>query len=225
MSAPPQSRSIARRATPWAVVGLVLIAGFGAYLRFAHAGPFAIDEWWHGVAGVSDGSVARAIAVFMAEAGSGIGAAACTAIATALLLALRRPRDAASVATAMLIGIAASETIKALVLRPRPWEQLYHAAGSSYPSGHSMGAAALAVSLALIAAESRRLSRTATRWAWVIAAAWIVTMMWSRTALHVHWLSDTVAGALLGICSAVLARRLWERPPASMSAAPPRLDA
>lgn len=219
MAAPPQTRTLARLATPWAVVGLVLIAAFGAYLRFVHAGPFTLDEWWHGVAAVSRGSAPHAIAVFMAEAGSGIGAAACTAIAAALLLALRRPRDAASVATAMLLGIAASETIKALVLRPRPWEQLYHAAGSSYPSGHSMGAAALAVSLALVAAESRRLSRTATRWAWAVAAAWIVTMMWSRTALHVHWLTDTVAGALLGTCTAILARRVWfgtaerQRPP------------
>jgi undecaprenyl-diphosphatase len=149
MSIPPRTASLARTATPWAVAGLVLIAALGAYLRLVHSGPFGVDEWWHGVAGATRGSAPHAVAVFMAEAGSGIGAAACTAIAAALLLALRRPRDAASVATAMVIGIAASETLKALVMRPRPWDPLFHAAGSSYPSGHSMGAAALAVSLAL----------------------------------------------------------------------------
>ncbi|QAB17190.1 phosphatase PAP2 family protein [Leucobacter muris] len=225
MSIPPRTASLARTATPWAVAGLVLIAALGAYLRLVHSGPFGVDEWWHGVAGATRGSAPHAVAVFMAEAGSGIGAAACTAIAAALLLALRRPRDAASVATAMVIGIAASETLKALVMRPRPWDPLFHAAGSSYPSGHSMGAAALAVSLALVAAESDRLSRSASGWAWALAAGWVVVMMWSRTALHVHWLSDTLAGALLGVCAAVLSRRLWERSAKPGSAPPPRLDA
>lgn len=211
MSTPPRTASPARTSTPWAVAGLVLIAAVGVYLRFVDSGPLGPDEWWRGVAGVTRGSAPYAVAVFMAEAGSGIGAAACTAIAAALLLALGRPRDAASVATAMLMGIAASETIKALVLRPRPWDPLFHASGTSYSSGHSMGAAALAVSLALVVAGSRRLTAAASRWAWAIAACWTVTMMWSRTALHVHWLSDTLAGALLGVCAAILARRLWMR--------------
>jgi undecaprenyl-diphosphatase len=37
-------------------------------------------------------------------------------------------------------------------------------------------------------------------------------MMWSRTALHVHWLSDTLAGALLGFCVAIIVRRIWFGP-------------
>ena len=31
-------------------------------------------------------------------------------------------------------------------------------------------------------------------------------MMWSRTYLHVHWLTDTIAGALLGL---VVALAVW----------------
>lgn len=211
MSASPSAASLTRTATPWAFAGLVLIAALGAYLRLVHSGPFGVDEWWHGVAGAARGSATYAVAVFMAEAGSGIGAAACTAIAAALLLALRRPRDAASVATAMVIGIAASETMKALVLRPRPWDPLFHASGSSYPSGHSMGAAALACSLALVAAQAEALDERARRLIWILAASWVLVMMWSRAALHVHWLSDALAGALLGICAAVLGRRMWVR--------------
>ena len=201
-----------RRALPWAVLGLAAVIAFGAYLRFADHGPLGIDEWWHGVAAATRGSAPYAVAVFMAEVGGGAGAAACTAIAAALLFAVRRPRDAVAVATTMLLGVLCSEIVKALVLRPRPWDQLYASHGGSYPSGHSMGAAALAVSLALVVAGFRTLPRAAARWAAAAAACWILLMMWSRTALHVHWLSDTVAGALLGICVAVVVRRIWFGP-------------
>lgn len=201
-----------RRAVPWAVLGLVAVLALGAYLRFADHGPLGIDEWWHGIAGVTRGSAAYAIAVFMAEVGGGVGAAACTAIAAALLFAVRRTRDAIAVATTMLLGVVCSEIVKALVLRPRPWDQLYASHGGSYPSGHSMGAAALAVSLALVVAGFRTLPRAAGRWAAVAAACWILLMMWSRTALHVHWLSDTIAGAVLGLCVAIIVRRIWFGP-------------
>ncbi len=208
-----RSAEAPRPATRWSVAGLLLLAALGVYLRFIDHGPFGVDEWWHGVAAVTRGSAPYAVAVFLAEAGDGIGAAACTAIAAALLLALRRPRDAGAVVTAMLLGILASETVKALVLRPRPWDRLYVSYDSSYSSGHSMGAAALAVSLALVVRGIDAVPRAAARWASVAAACWVLLMMWSRTALHVHWLSDTLAGALLGTCAAILARRLWMRMP------------
>lgn len=198
-----------RTASIWAALGILFVIAGGAALRFGDSGPLGIDEWWHGVAAVTRGSAPYAVSVFMAEVGGGVGAVACTAIAIALLLATRQVRDAAAVATAMLFGIAASETIKALVIRPRPWDQLYVSHGSSYPSGHSMGAAALAVSLALVVTYSNTFSPTTTRWVWVVSVAWILIMMWSRSALHVHWLSDTVAGALLGASAAILARRFW----------------
>lgn len=199
-----------RAATAWAVAGLAAVLAFGAYLRFVAQGPLGIDEWWHGVAGVTRGSVPFAIAAFMAEVGSGVGAAVCAAIAAALFFALRRPRAAATVMTAMLFGVAASELLKQLVARPRPWGQLYSAAGHSYPSGHTMGAAALVVSLALIVRYSGWVTRQQAVWVNLAAAGWIVLMAWSRTALHVHWLSDTVAGAILGIASALISFAMWK---------------
>ena len=208
--APPAgSRNQLRVAAGWAVLGVILVIAGGAALRFGDSGPLGIDEWWHGIAAVTRGSAPYAVAVFTAEAGGSVGAIACTVIAVALLLATRQARDAAAVATAMLIGVGASEAIKVLVLRPRPWAQLYTSRGASYPSGHSMGAAALAVSLALVVTYSSAFSDTATRWVWVVSITWILLMMWSRTALHVHWLSDTVAGAVLGASAAILARRFW----------------
>lgn len=212
----PSTRTAARvrAATPWAITGIAVVVAAGLLMRFILPGPIGAlgpDEWWHGVAGLSRGSAPFAVSVFAAEIGGGIGAAACAAIAIALLLALRRPRDAAAVATAMVLGVGISELLKAVVLRPRPWDQLYSSSGSSFPSGHSLGAAALVVSLALVVSAADELPRAAARWAWALAIAWIALMMWSRTALHVHWATDVTAGALLGVCVAVLSRRFWFR--------------
>lgn len=209
LSSPQGRRDQLRVAAGWAVLGLVLVVAGGAALRFINADPLGVDEWWHGVAAVERGSAAYAVAVFMAQVGGSVGAIACSVIVTAFLLAVRRARDALAVASAMLLGVLASETVKLLVLRPRPWDQLYVSHGSSYPSGHSMGAAALAVSLALVVTYNEDISAAATKWAWAASAAWILIMMWSRTALHVHWLTDTVAGAVLGASVAILARRFW----------------
>lgn len=75
-----------------------------------------------------------------------------------------------------------------------------------------MGAAALAVSVVLVAIGSDRIDSRLRGWITAAAVLWIAAMMWSRTALHVHWLTDTVAGALLGIAAAIIARRLWFGP-------------
>ena len=201
-----------RSATPWAALGILAVLSLGAYFRFVSGAPFPVDEWWHGVTTAQRGTAPYAVAVFLAQVGGSFGAIACTAISAALLLALRLRRDAGAIITAMLLGVLASETIKALVLRTRPWEPLYPTHGSSFPSGHSMGAAALAVSLALAVAGVDGVSRRAIVWARVAATSWILLMIWSRAALHAHWLSDTLAGVVLGASVAVLSRRLWIRP-------------
>ncbi|MGA7206960.1 MAG: phosphatase PAP2 family protein, partial [Specibacter sp.] len=43
-------------------------------------------------------------------------------------------------------------------------------------------------------------------WMWISGAILSVAMMYSRTYLGAHWLSDTIAGALLGVGVTLL---LW----------------
>ena len=64
----------------------------------------------------------------------------------------------------------------------------------SFPSGHAKAAAQIAVGLALLVAPARGTARRCG----CAAAAWIVVMSWSRTALDAHFLSDVVAGAAIG---------------------------
>lgn len=200
----------------WATVAILAVAGLGAYLHFGHAGPLPLDESWRDAVRLNPRSAAFTVAAFLAEIGSSVGVAACGAVACALLLTRRFGREAAAIATALILGVVLSETIKMLVARPRPMEALYPWDGYSYPSGHSMGAAALAVSLAYAVASVQRsgatfVSRSTITWMWIAAVSWTAAMMWSRTALGVHWLSDTVAGAIIGIAAAVIAQRLWRR--------------
>lgn len=212
---------VIRRAPLYAVMSvsvasIAIVVAFGLIIRGPGNGPLGADLWWHDFVGVNERSPAFVVADALARVGSALGVALC-GVSIAVLLFYRefrrrssgwqRWRDSCALITAMLIGVLCSESIKQLIARPRPADALIHASGLSYPSGHSMGAAVLAVSVLLIASE--RVSRTAVRWVMFGAAIWILAMMWSRAALQVHWLTDTLAGALLGFAAATIANIIW----------------
>jgi len=101
--------------------------------------------------------------------------------------------------------------IKVLFERPRPPLPLVETTSFSFPSGHAVVGAAIAISLVIVlipAGPKRR------NWE-MLAAAFAVLMGLSRVYLRAHWLSDVVAGAALGaavaIGAAVLAHLLEER--------------
>jgi undecaprenyl-diphosphatase len=95
----------------------------------------------------------------------------------------------AVVTSELLIG-----PVKALYDRPRPPGSLIETTAASFPSGHAVASAVTAVGLVLVLAEPGR-----TRWRWeVYAVSFASVMALSRVYLRAHWLSDTVAGSLLG---------------------------
>jgi undecaprenyl-diphosphatase len=85
--------------------------------------------------------------------------------------------------------------------RPRPAHPLVRVDHGSFPSGHSAGISLLVVVVgALLVPAARR-----RQW-WIAGTVLTVAMMWSRTWLHAHWLSDTLAGAVAGAGAALV---LW----------------
>jgi membrane-associated phospholipid phosphatase len=99
----------------------------------------------------------------------------------------------------ILISIMGSTSIswllKVLVDRPRPllWPRLVQDYGASFPSGHSVYAAAFAAILILLFWQ--------TRWRKVVsifALLWMLLMGISRVYLGVHYPSDVLAGWALG---------------------------
>lgn len=115
--------------------------------------------------------------------------------AVALWLALRtRWRAFAVWAVTWAMAELVLAAAKAFFHRGRPSGPLVATVGASFPSGHAVAGAATAVALVLVlmpAGPARR------RWEWV-AVGFAFVMALSRVYLHAHWLSDVVAGVLLG---------------------------
>jgi undecaprenyl-diphosphatase len=76
---------------------------------------------------------------------------------------------------------------------------MIEAHGSSFPSGHAAYASATAIALTLLFSKPGR--HPVRRFA--AAALVIAGMAWSRSYLQVHWLSDVLAGASLGVAVAL----------------------
>jgi undecaprenyl-diphosphatase len=135
------------------------------------------------------------------------------------LLVARKPWSALYFVLASALSAGIVQLLKSLFARARPEQILVAADFGSFPSGHVANAATISVALAIL------LQR---RWVWFAAAAWTVLMIFSRTYLGAHWLSDTIGGLLLGGAVAVLvwapfALRLQKEwsgaaPPASVAA-------
>jgi undecaprenyl-diphosphatase len=114
----------------------------------------------------------------------------------------RRRRDARTVAFLAVVGAGGTmvnNLVKLTVDRDRPLVvHLVDAAGQSFPSGHSAAAASCWLAVALVA---RRWSRQSVlRSASMVLAAVTVacTVALSRVMLGVHWLTDVVAGVVVG---------------------------
>ena len=134
--------------------------------------------------------------------------------------------------SAFVLAVATSEPLigllKALYERPRPPEGLLSTDSFSFPSGHAVAGAVTAVGIVIVL-----LPPGPRRWRWEVQAAVFAGLMaLSRTYLGVHWLSDVVAGTLLGVTVAVgwpaLLQEIRERRMRSRAAAlgsvPPPVD-
>lgn len=116
-------------------------------------------------------------------------------IAALIVLAVRRQFvqftafGLAVVTSEILIG-----TLKAAYDRMRPPGALISTSGASFPSGHAIAGAVTAVGLVVVLVPPG-----AARWKWearAILLAFLIAL--SRVYLRAHWLSDVVAGGLLG---------------------------
>jgi undecaprenyl-diphosphatase len=116
-------------------------------------------------------------------------------IIVALYLAFRQRWRAFAgwVVTWAAAEIALTAT-KAYFERTRPPLPIVVTVGPSFPSGHAVATASIAVALVLALQHAGPQRR---KWE-VLAAAAAFVMALSRVYLNAHWFSDTVAGVLLG---------------------------
>jgi len=123
-------------------------------------------------------------------------------------LAWRRKWGAFS---AWVLAMAVSQLligpIKDLYMRPRPPMSLVETTSWSFPSGHSVAGATIAVAavILLVAPGPKRRNLE------LLAAAFAVVMALSRVYLRAHWLSDVAASAALGVAIAIGSAALMHR--------------
>ena len=123
-------------------------------------------------------------------------------IAIAGYLALRRRWwHLAAFVVAIVMSEALIGTLKAIYDRARPPGSLVATSGASFPSGHSIAATVTVVAavIALVPPGRRRV------WWGAGAVVFSALMALSRAYLAAHWLSDAIAGVLLGTSCALLA--------------------
>lgn len=131
-----------------------------------------------------------------------LGATVPLLIAMALIGAYHglRRKDWRPATYLVVVGIGISlltNVVKLIVDRERPdIARLSGHSGSSFPSGHSAGAAACWAAIMLILARKQP---TSTRWFASFVAVLVATSVaTTRVLLGVHWVSDVVAGVVVG---------------------------
>ena len=160
-------------------------------------------------------SVENAV-MHLSALGSGVVTGLVTLIA-ALFLFLARRRAYALLVLACAVGtLVCMELLKSLYERPRPTSvtQIDPPGGLSFPSGHSMIATALYLTLAVLIA--RALPERRLRIFVIATGAGIAVLVgFTRLYLGVHYPTDVLGGWIVGLTWAlscgIVARRLAQR--------------
>ncbi|QKJ18357.1 phosphatase PAP2 family protein [Microbacterium hominis] len=186
------------RRLPALIAGVAAAVLFVA-LRFVVAldggAPLPIDAWWASTMQDLQSPVWLFVAWVPAIVGGTIGMIVIGVVIIAVFLIRKRRWDAANVAAAMVVVVAIGAPLASVIGRQRPDWSLAESVPTSFPSGHTAVATTVTLTLALLL----------RRWyVWAGAVTWIVLMMWSRTYLGAHWLSDVFAGMLEGIAVSML---------------------
>ena len=149
---------------------------------------------------VTESATTLSIARALTHLGDPLVVSLATVVLAVGLLLVRSYRAAVYVAAVRLAVVVATAVLKSAIARARP--HLLHpvavAHGYSFPSGHASGSAALWGSVAVVIA-----SRTRQAIVTVVAVVVPVVVAATRVLLGVHFLTDVVAGVVVGFEIAV----------------------
>lgn len=142
-------------------------------------------------------------------AGSGLVLFPLALIISSVLILKGRKIDALLVFGGLLGAFLLVHGLKRLFARPRPEAQdllVAMPADFSFPSAHTAQAAAFALACAIMAGRDASTAAGLLIWGSLGLAALLVGI--SRVYLQVHYISDVVAGAALGIAWVLALNRL-----------------
>ncbi|MET8796502.1 phosphatase PAP2 family protein [Nocardia sp. NPDC004568] len=147
---------------------------------------------------LAEHSVLRDIVMAVTEFGATLTLVGVLAVGVVWLLLRRLPRLAVLVVLTGAGGLILNPVVKELVARLRPvvGTPVHHTDGWSFPSGHAMSSLVCYGILLLVFAPV--LHTKARRVVSVCAVLLVAAVGLSRVALGVHYLTDVLAGWLLG---------------------------
>lgn len=213
----PAERAHTPRSRSLLIAGLVLLALFVAMGIAVFADPHApwtqsLDDAWRAAVGVGPSSPlpGSPVAMFFEGLGSLPGFVVMAILLPIGLVIARRWRSALFVFAVQLAGPGlVSQLAKNIVDRPRPaadaaaglYGPLFTVDHGSFPSGHAVSAAVTAVTILALIPVRRRALRAL---GYVLAVVLMVGIVWERTLVNAHWFSDTIAGLLAGLGTALV---------------------
>jgi undecaprenyl-diphosphatase len=192
---------------------LIVILGTGLLLAFAKLANMvgredapAFDEWLI-IALRNPGDLADPIGpAWLEEMMRDFTAMGSTGVLTLMVLAIagflamtRKAHAALFVLVSVAGGVLVSQTMKWAYARPRP-DLVPHGAevfSASFPSGHSMMAAVVYLTLGALLARTQT-DRAVKAYVLVVAMVLTALVGMSRVYLGVHWPTDVLAGWTLG---------------------------
>jgi membrane-associated phospholipid phosphatase len=163
---------------------------------------------------VSGNAVLAAVLRWITDLGSTVTLLWLMIVGALWLLLRNQPRLAAYVAVSSIGAMILNGGVKQLVGRLRPVvdDPVYTAPGLSFPSGHATSSLVTYGALLLVFVPLMR--DTVRRVLTVLVVAIVVAVGFTRLALGAHFLSDVLAGWLLGtlwLALTTVAFQLWRR--------------
>jgi undecaprenyl-diphosphatase len=159
-----------------------------------------LDDAWRRTALAWPGWI-RSVGEAFERLGAGVVMVPLRIVVAIWLVVRRRRWDLAAWLLGWILADVLTAALKPGLARARPTAMDPENPFTSFPSAHAKTAAQVAIGLVLVASSPWRSRRG---W-YALAAVWIVLMATSRTVVDHHWLSDVVAGSLLGAGAALLA--------------------
>lgn len=184
---------------------ILMLIGVATNARFIQT----FDNYWIDIIRVNITTSKTDIIAFITNFGGVAAIVMMTVVLLVILLLLKRYTIAIWFGGVVLIGGALLPwIIKQIIARPRPSDMLISQGGYSFPSGHATGSTAFygMIAALLIIAASKLWQRILIG---LIALAIILTIMYTRVYLGVHYPSDVTAGFLLGSTAVLCGNALF----------------
>lgn len=129
-------------------------------------------------------------------------------VLVAAWLAWRRRWEAfATWVSAMALSQVLIGPVKDVYERVRPPLPLVETTGWSFPSGHTVATATIALAAVIVLVRAGPKRRNLE----MLTAAFVVVMALSRVYLRAHWFADVAAGAALGAAIAIFSAAIMHR--------------